>query len=139
VWPGAFGENLTTRGVGASTAVSGEVWRVGGVLLEVTTPRIPCTVFAGFWDVPGLVKRFTAAGRPGAYLRVLEPGEVAAGDPVEVLSRPEHGVTMAELMRARSGDRSLIPRVRQISGLAPKWQRWLESVDGSAADVKASA
>lgn len=130
LWPGAFGENLTTAGVDASGAVSGEQWRVGGALLEVTVPRIPCRVFAGFWDMPDLVKRFTAAARPGAYLRVLEPGEVAAGDRVEVLSRPEHGVTVAELLRARSGERSLLPRVRQVPGLPPKWQSWLDSVAG---------
>jgi MOSC domain-containing protein YiiM len=128
LWPGAFGENLTVAGVPASGAVSGERWRVGSVLLQVTVPRIPCRTFAGFWDVPQLVKRFTAAGRPGAYLRVLEPGVVEAGAPVEVLDRPGHGVTVADLMRARSGDRSLVPRILQIEGLPPGWQDWLGSV-----------
>jgi MOSC domain-containing protein YiiM len=129
LWPGAFGENLTTVGVDVSGAVSGATWRIGGVLLEVTTPRLPCATFAGFWDVPQLVKRFTLAGRPGAYLKVLEPGEIAAGDRIEVLSRPEHGVTVAELMRARSGDRSLLPRIQQIPELSPKWREWLESAE----------
>jgi MOSC domain-containing protein YiiM len=128
LWPGAFGENLTTAGVDASGAVSGERWQVGGVTLQVTVPRIPCTVFAGFWDVPNLIVRFTKAGLPGAYLKVLEPGEVTAGDRVEVLSRPEHGVTVAELMRARSGDRTLMPRIREIADLPPAWRSWVESV-----------
>jgi MOSC domain-containing protein YiiM len=128
LWPGAFGENLTTAGVDASGAVSGERWQAGGALLEVTVPRIPCTVFAGFWDVSDLIVRFTRAGLPGAYLKVLEPGEITAGDRIEVLSRPEHGVTVAELMRARSGDRTLMPRIREIAGLPPAWRSWIESV-----------
>jgi MOSC domain-containing protein YiiM len=130
LWPGAFGENLTVTGVDASGAVSGERWQVGEVVLEVTVPRMPCVVFAGFWgDVPHLVRRFTEAGRPGAYLRVLATGAVGAGDRIEVLSRPEHGVTMSELMRARAGDRSLMPRVREIPELPQKWRSWLDSVE----------
>jgi MOSC domain-containing protein YiiM len=125
--PGIFGENLTTTGLPVSGAVSGERWRVGGALLQVTTPRIPCRTFAGWWQVPDLIRRFTAAGRPGAYLRVLEPGPVCAGDAVEVVDRPEHGVTVAELLAARTGDRSLVPRLGAVS-LPPAWQDWLASV-----------
>ncbi len=129
LWPGAFGENLTTTGVEVSGAVVGERWRVGAILVEVTTPRIPCNTFAGFWGVRDLIKRFTAAGRPGAYLRVVEPGSVQAGDPVQVLSRPRHGVTVADLMAARTGDRSLLPRIRAVPDLPPKWQEWLASTE----------
>jgi MOSC domain-containing protein YiiM len=129
VWPGAFGENLTTAGVEASGAVIGERWRIGTALLQVTTPRIPCTIFAGFWDVPDLIRRFTEAARPGAYLRVLEPGVIAAGDRIDVLDRPAHGVTVAELARARAGERSLLPRVRQVA-LPERWQPWVDSVQG---------
>src|SRR5690349_8972496 len=76
VGPGNVGENLTLAGVDCSHAVIGERWRVGGVLLRVTGPRTPCRVFAGFLDVPDMIKRFFAAGRPGAYLAVDEPGAV---------------------------------------------------------------
>jgi MOSC domain-containing protein YiiM len=130
MWPGAFGENLTTAGVEVSGAVFGERWQLGSVVVEVTTPRIPCNTFAGFWDVPNLIKRFTAAGRPGAYLRVVKPGSVQAGDQVQVLDKPEHGVTVAELMAARTGDRSLLPRIRALPQLPPKWQIWLASTEG---------
>jgi MOSC domain-containing protein YiiM len=136
LWPGAFGENLTTSGVKVSSAVAGERWRVGPVLVEVTGPRLPCQTFASFWGVGDLVKRFTAAGRPGAYLRVLEPGAVRAGDPVVVLSRPDHGVTVADLLAARSGDRSLLPRIRAVAGLPPAWQEWLGHALASAESVK---
>jgi MOSC domain-containing protein YiiM len=128
LWPGAFGENLTTTGLDVSGAVSGERWRVGPVLVEVTTPRIPCSTFAGFWDLPDLIKRFVAAGRPGAYLRVVQPGHIRAGDPVLLESRPEHGVTVADLLAARTGDRSLLPRVRAVPQLPPKWQAWVDSI-----------
>jgi MOSC domain-containing protein YiiM len=126
--PGVFGENLTTVGLPVSGAVSGERWRVGSTLLQVSVPRIPCRTFAGWWQVPDLVKRFTAAGRPGAYLRVLEPGQITAGDAVELVDRPEHGVSVADLLAARAGDRSLLPRVRQVA-LPPVWKQWLSSLD----------
>jgi MOSC domain-containing protein YiiM len=91
--PGRFGENLRVSGVDLTGALLGERWRIGTTLLEVTRPRIPCANFARFWDEPQLVKRFTAHGATGAYLRVLEPGEVGAGDAVEVVFRPDHSVT----------------------------------------------
>jgi MOSC domain-containing protein YiiM len=126
--PGALGENLTTAGVEVSGAVVGERWRIGSVLAEVTAPRIPCRTFATFWDVPKLVPRFIAAARPGAYMKVLEEGTLQAGDAVTVDARPGHGVTVAELMRARSGERSLLPRIRQVLELPPAWQKWVASV-----------
>jgi MOSC domain-containing protein YiiM len=121
--PGSFGENLTTVGVDITNAVIGEQWQVGAAVLQVTSPRIPCRNFAGFWDVPDLVKRFTAHGAPGAYLRVLQEGEVRAGDELVVRDRPAHGVTLAETFAARSGDRTLVPRLLEADGLSTKVQR----------------
>lgn len=93
--PGLFGENLTTTGVDVTGAVIGERWAVGEhLLLEVTMPRTPCYKFAHRMGEPRWIKRFTAAGRSGAYLRVLRPGPVAAGDTVRVTDRPAHGVTI---------------------------------------------
>ncbi|ROP60854.1 MOSC domain-containing protein YiiM [Curtobacterium sp. PhB130] len=95
---GLFGENLRTTGIDVTGAVTGERWRVGATLeLEVTIPRIPCGTFARRIGVDKWVKRFTEEGRPGAYFRVLKSGPVAAGDPIEVLSRPEHGVTIGDV------------------------------------------
>jgi MOSC domain-containing protein YiiM len=93
---GRFGENLRTTGLDLRAAVLGERWRVGTALLEVTAWRIPCANFARFWDVPDLVKRFAAHGATGAYLRVLETGDIGAGDQLEVVHRPDHGITVAE-------------------------------------------
>ena len=93
--PGLFGENLTTVGMDVTGAVIGERWQVGdSLLLEVTMPRTPCYKFAHRMGEPRWIKRFTAAGAPGAYLRVLRPGPVAAGEAIELLHRPDHGVTI---------------------------------------------
>ena len=109
--PGRFGENLRTTGLDLTHAVLGERWRVGTALFEVTAPRIPCANFERFWGVPQLVKRFTAHGATGAYLRVLETGQVGAGDAVDVLHRPAHGVTTGLLFRATTTQRSRIAEI----------------------------
>jgi len=121
---GQFGENLTTAGLDVTGALLGETWRLGGsVLVQVTAPRIPCVTFQAWLDEPQWVRRFAAAGRPGAYLRVLEPGTVAAGDPVEVVSRPAEAVTIAESMAAYYGDQELMRRVLRVPGRGEKWDR----------------
>ena len=109
--PGAFGENFSTRGLDVTGAVIGERWAVGTAVFEVSAPRIPCRTFAGFWGVPDLVKQFTAAGRPGAYLRIRVPGQVRAGQEIAIVHRPDHGVTIADTFRALSGDHSLAERL----------------------------
>jgi MOSC domain-containing protein YiiM len=106
--PGRFGENLRTSGVDLTGALLGEQWRIGTALFEVTAPRIPCANFARFWNEPQLVKRFTAQGATGAYLRVLEPGEIGAGDAVEVVHRPGHGVTTGRTFRILTTQKSWV-------------------------------
>lgn len=97
--PGRFGENLRVSGLDLTGALIGERWRVGTTLLEVSAPRVPCANLARFWDEPQLVKRFTAHGATGAYLRVLETGEIGAADAVDVVHRPAHGVTTGVAFR----------------------------------------
>jgi MOSC domain-containing protein YiiM len=126
--PGITGENLTTAGVDVTHAVIGERWRVGGAELEVSCPRTPCRVFAGFWDVPDLVKRFTAACRPGAYLRVTVEGAVAAGDAIELAHRPEHGVTIETVFLARHFDRTLVPLLLDVPQLPAAVRGWAEKI-----------
>jgi MOSC domain-containing protein YiiM len=123
---GTFGENLTLRGVEASSAVVGERWRVGNTLLEVSAPRIPCGKLAAKIGDRGFVRTFAAADRPGAYLRVIEEGEVGAGDPVEVVSRPDHGVDVALAARALRGDWELIPRLLDAPQLPERVRIWAE-------------
>ncbi|WP_317444921.1 MOSC domain-containing protein [Streptomyces collinus] len=107
---GCFGENLTTEGLDVSGALIGERWKVGsGLVLEVTSGRIPCRTFQGHLGERGWVKRFTRKGVTGAYLRVIEPGEIRAGDPIEIVHRPDHTVTAALQFRAVTTERELLP------------------------------
>ncbi|MFD8738995.1 MOSC domain-containing protein [Streptomyces sp. NPDC059618] len=109
---GVFGENLTTLGLDVSGALIGERWRVGsGVVLEVTSGRIPCRTFQEHLGEKGWVRRFTGRGAPGAYLRVIESGEIRAGDAVEIVHRPDHAVTVALQFRAATIERKLLPRL----------------------------
>ena len=84
VVPGTFGENLTVAGVDVGAAVTGDRWHVGSAVLEVTQPRGPCFKLGIRMGDAAFVKRFSAAGRLGTYLKVLEPGEVQTGDNVVV-------------------------------------------------------
>jgi MOSC domain-containing protein YiiM len=111
---GFFGENLTTVGLEINDARLGERWRVGSaVVLQVTTPRIPCSTFRGWMGEKGWARIFTAAGRPGAYLSVVIPGSIRAGDSIEVVRRPDHDVTIALTFRATTTERALLPRLLQ--------------------------
>lgn len=133
--PGAFGENLTTAGFDVDSAVVGEQWRVGGgVVLQVTGPRVPCATFAAHMGVRGWVKAFTARGRTGAYLAVLQPGTIRPGAAVEVAWRPGHGITVPMAFRAWMGDHGLAREVLEAGALTPagheelaarlaKWER----------------
>jgi MOSC domain-containing protein YiiM len=108
---GRFGENLRTTGLDLVGALLGEQWRIGTALFEVTAWRIPCANFARFWEIPDLVKRFAAHGATGAYLRVLRTGEIGAGDAVEVVSRPDHGITVGEGFRITMNHSSRLPEL----------------------------
>lgn len=120
---GWFGENLTTYGIDVNAALVGEQWRVGEALFEISKVRIPCNTFqlriaeAG-GPSRGWVKRFTQEARPGPYLRVLEEGLVRAGDPVDVVHRPGHGVTVSDMFRALTTEPSLLPRLLAVTNLA---------------------
>ncbi|HEY7721387.1 MAG TPA: MOSC domain-containing protein [Pedococcus sp.] len=110
--PGLFGENLTTAGLDVDGALVGERWQVGeDVVLEVAGPRIPCSTFASRMGERGWVRRFTEVGNSGAYLAVVQPGTVRLGDPVEVVSRPDHGIGVRLAFRAFTGDLQAAERV----------------------------
>jgi MOSC domain-containing protein YiiM len=118
---GVFGENLTTSGLDVSGALVGERWQIGDAcVLEVTSPRIPCRTFAGWLEEQLWVKRFTERGAPGAYLRVISPGSVAAGDAITVLHRPAHEVTIAMMFRALTTDKALQPQLAAAGDALPE-------------------
>jgi MOSC domain-containing protein YiiM len=116
---GAFGENLTTEGVDVSGAVLGERWRVGTTLLEVVQPRLPCFKLGLRMGDPGFLRTFARASRPGAYLKILEEGDLGAGDAIEVdlAGRPDHGVSVRLVSDAMLVDHSLIPRAEEAPQL----------------------
>jgi len=115
---GVFGENLTTEGIDVNDALIGERWRIGpDLILETSCPRIPCGTFQGWLAREGWIKRFTLAARPGPYLRVIEPGEIRAGDRIEVVHRPDHDVTVALSFRALTIEPDLLPRLLAAEAL----------------------
>ncbi|MFD7430380.1 MOSC domain-containing protein [Streptomyces sp. NPDC059818] len=115
---GVFGENLTTLGLDVNGALIGERWRIGpDAVLEVSCARIPCGTFQGWLGHDGWIKRFTLAALPGAYLRVIEPGDIRADDPVEVVHRPDHDVTVALVFRAMTLEGDLLPRLLAADAL----------------------
>jgi MOSC domain-containing protein YiiM len=134
---GIFGENVTTVGIDISAALIGETWQLGAAVVQVTAARIPCATFRSWMDVPGWVKRFAAAGRPGTYLRVLTPGRVQAGDELSVVHAPAQAVTVAESMRAYYGDRDVMRRLLRVEGRGSKWNEIGAAVLGSAQPAEA--
>jgi MOSC domain-containing protein YiiM len=115
---GLFGENLTTEGLDVNGAVLGETWRIGeDLVLRTTFGRIPCATFQWKMREPRWVRRFGAERRPGAYLKVVHPGDVRAGDEVQVLDRPGHGVTIAESYHAWMHDSARLREYLDIEEL----------------------
>ena len=97
-----------------------ERWRIGteGLVLEVSAPRTPCRTFAAFLHLNQWIKTFTQAGKPGAYLRVISPGAVRAGDPIAIDYRPDHDVTIGLVFRARMTEPELLPRLLVADALS---------------------
>jgi MOSC domain-containing protein YiiM len=123
--PGMFGENLTLAGVDVTGALVGERWRIGDVELEVCQPRLPCAKLGLRFGEPLMVRRFGEAGRPGAYLRIVREGALAAGDAVEILSRPDHDVTVALVSAAILLDESLLAHAASAPALPDRLARWM--------------
>ena len=130
---GEYGENLTMSAIDVDEAEVGERWRIGTALLEVASVRTPCNDFKtwmgrGGHDNTAWVRRFAERARPGAYLRVLDPGVLSAGDPVEVVHHPGHGVTVSLMFRALTREPELLPRLLEVDRLATRVRRRVEMV-----------
>lgn len=128
---GQFGENLTTEGIDLTHAPIGTRLRISDVVLEIASIRTPCNDFKGWMGLNGFdntawVKRFMTERRPGPYLRVLETGSIAPGDAIEVVHRPEHGVTVRDMFEALNLDRTRLPELLAIEGLAPRVRQRVE-------------
>lgn len=124
--PGSIGENLSTFGLTESNVHIGDVFRWGEAEIEVSQPRMPCIKINARYGVEGLTERVMEDGLCGWYCRVRRTGLVAAGQPLELLARPEHSISLAEFWATQNAHRpglEQLARVAQAPGLADKWRR----------------
>jgi MOSC domain-containing protein YiiM len=127
--PGTFGENLTTRGLLETDVCIGDVHRLGNLLLQVTSPRIPCFKLGHQLGRADILKPFLHSGRCGYYFKVLEEGSIIAGTTVEVIARDPQRVTVRALLgiyRLGEGDREAIETALKIEALSPLVRQDLE-------------
>lgn len=127
--PATWGENLTLSGIDVTGARIGERWSIGNVVLAVTGPRVPCQKLATRMSEPRFVRRFTQAGRPGAYLAIVTEGELRAGDGVEIVHRPGHDVTVGLVFEAMLRDRSRLGELDAArADMTPALAEWIDAV-----------
>jgi len=119
-----FGENLTTEGVDVNEAIVGERWAIGSAVFEISEPRIPCWRLGVRMADPGFIRRFTEAMRPGAYMRIVREGDVGAGDPIDLRSRPDHGLSVRDVFRIYTRDRGEAGRLLEVPQMSEAWKRW---------------
>jgi len=122
---GMFGENFTTTGLLEGAVNVGDTFRIGSAVAMVTQPRMPCYKLAAKFGREDIVKRFLASGCSGFYLKVVQEGEVGAGDAIELMSRDGHAVTVADvatLYRDGSDQVSLLRRAVQVEALPENWR-----------------
>jgi MOSC domain-containing protein YiiM len=124
--PGTFGDNLTTVGMDLKGALVGERWRVGTALLEVAEPRIPCFKLGIRMEDPGFPHLFAWVARWGAYFRIIEEGEIGAGEGAELVSRPSHGVTVGLVAEVYYEDHARAGELLAAPQLPSSWRDWAE-------------
>ena len=123
---GAFGENLTLAGVDVTGARIGERWHIGSAEFEVSGPRVPCSKLGARMGDPHFPRRFVAAVRPGAYLAVVAPGTLQAGDRVAVAHRPDHDVTVGLVFEIALRDRTRLAELDPArADMNPELLGWL--------------
>ena len=124
IGPGTFGDNLTVEGFDLGEAWVGERWRIGTCTLEVSEPRMPCFKLGIRMGTADFVDLFEIVGRFGTYLRIVEEGTLAAGDAVELVSRPVDRLTVAELAESRrTDDPALLDRVVGHAAVSDGWAK----------------
>ncbi|PJF44732.1 MAG: MOSC domain-containing protein [Phototrophicales bacterium] len=122
---GQFGENLTIHGLIEDNVWIGDVFRVGTAVLQVSQPRIPCFKLGIKMGDPSFVKRFLQARRSGFYCRVLEVGDVAAGDRIERLERgpnPKMSITFLYRLRFDEAEPDLLQQAVELIPLSTSWR-----------------
>ena len=126
---GEFGENLTVTGFGDDTVSVGDVLRIGDALVQVASPREPCFKLGIRMGDARFQARFREANHMGFYVRVIEEGEIGAGDQADVVERAERSVTIAEFHRVIVDGRDDVPALQRLAAaptLEPEWIDWCE-------------
>ena len=128
---GAFGENLTVKGLSENTIYVGDKIGIGSALLQVTQPRLPCFKLAAKFQRDDMIERFLASRRTGFYVRVLAEGSFQAGDAITVREQDPHHVTIREitdLYANKHADRAEILRALSVSALSASWRKHFEKL-----------
>jgi len=128
VGPGSMGENLTTSDLDLSEAVVGERWEIGSVVLQVTQPRIPCYKLGIRMGDDRFPQRFAEARRHGVYLRILAEGVLQAGDDIQVVDRPAHGLRAVDVAHIFYDQHHRAAELLGVAELAESWHRWARRV-----------
>ena len=126
---GMFGENLTVEGLNEETTSIGDRFRIGSAEVIVTQPRMPCYKLGLKFGRDDILKRFLASERTGFYLRVLQEGEVAAGDVITLLARDPLGVRIGDITRLYTSERhnlDLLRRAIAVEALPASWRDYFQ-------------
>lgn len=125
---GAFGENFSISGGRETDVRIGDIWRVGTAVFQVTQPRMPCYKLAARHGRPELTEEVLQTGFTGFYLRVIEEGEVRAGDEIVLAERSPSGITIAEAVQIaayRKRDQDAVRRLLAADGLSADWRNMM--------------
>ncbi len=126
--PGQFGENFTVCGLLEETVGLGDMYRVGSAVVQVAQPRYPCYKLGIKMGSAGFPKRFLQSGRTGFYLRVVEEGEVGAGDAFELVEKGPYAMSIRDLWHLVLFDTANVEGARaalRCPTLAPEWRERL--------------
>jgi MOSC domain-containing protein YiiM/ferredoxin-NADP reductase len=138
---GQFGENFTIEGLPDDAVCVGDRYRIGSALFEVTQPRVTCYRVGIRMNEPRMPALLTSSGRPGFYLRVLQPGEVGAGDEVVKVGEATERMTVAEinaLLYSSDHPRDRLERALRIDALSPGWRASFEALLRSGTAIPGS-
>jgi MOSC domain-containing protein YiiM len=127
--PGAFGENLTTKGALETEVGIGDIWAWGDARLQVSQPRQPCFKLATFRGRPDLPKKLVANGRTGWYLRVLQPARVPVAGPLQLFEPHPAAISVLAVHRARLFGQGTPEQLDAMVGLDALTASWREEIE----------
>lgn len=130
---GMFGENLTAEGLLEGEINIGDKFRIGSAKVVVTQPRMPCYKLAMKFDRNDIIKKFLVSGRSGLYFKVLEEGDVQAGDEINIITRDKNKISIKDIVRIYANDlqdKEVIQRATRVEALPEGWKDYfLKMID----------